>query len=607
MLRTMRENTKWIMLITAFAFIGLMVFEWGMDLSGRSSAAFNAELGKVNGQAVNYDEFQAVYQNLYQQQQQYQQGPITSAQNKQIEQVAWDQIVMERLIQQEIRKRGLEATSAEIRQAARFAPPPEFYTHELFQTDGQFDLAKYQQFLASPAVDDQTLAQLEAYYRDLISRNKLYQQVVSASFLSDGELWQIWRDQNEKASVRYLALHPDAMVAPEAVSATEQEVAAFYQTHKKDFQRPASAEIRVVTLPKLATQADTVAARDRALEIRNEILAGADFATVAQRASADPGSAARGGDLGSFTRGQMVPAFEQAVWSARLNTVTEPVLTSFGYHLIRVSARTNDEATASHILIPIERGDETEDAILTAADSLEHMALTTSLAAAAEGLGLSMRPAEITAEFPIVAGVGRMDEGADWAFGGDVEANELSPLFETEDNFYIFELVKLTPAGTLTLEEAAPGIRDRLVAGKRHDEAVKLGRDLVEQIQRTSLEAVASANGLEVQQTETFSRTDFVPGIGQANAVIGAAFGLEPGKTSGLLEANGLLYVVQKLEHHPADRAAFDADKENIRTQVTAGLQQERWSLFLASLQENAKVVDNRSKVLTAPGAVAQR
>jgi peptidyl-prolyl cis-trans isomerase D len=608
MLRTMRENTKWIMLVTAVSFIGLMVFEWGMDLSGRSAAGgLGGEIGKVNGKAVTYEEFQAVYRNLTQQQQEYQQGPITRAQEKELEQVAWDQVVMEHLIQQEIKTRGLEATADEIRQAARFAPPPDFYNHELFQTDGQFDLAKYQQFLSSPAVDDLTLAQLEAYYRDLISRNKLYQQVVSALYLSDGELWRIWRDQNEQARIRYLALNPDAMVGDAEVSVSDKEVEEFYRAHRKDFQRPARARLQVVTLPKLASAADTAAARDRALELRSEILAGADFATVAQRESADAGSAANGGDLGTFTRGQMVPAFEQAVWAQRLNTVGEPVLSPFGYHLIRVRSRNNEEATASHILIPIERSDETEDAILTAADSLEHLALTTSIAEAAEGLGLTVRSAEITPELPLVAGIGRMDEGADWAFDEEIELNELSPLFETPDNFYIFELIERTSAGALTLEEAAPGIRDRLLAGKRHDQAVRRGRDLVDQIKRSSFEEVAAANGVEIQETEPFTRFDFVPGIGQANAVVGAAFGTAPGKLSGLLEANGLLYVIQTIEHHSADREAFDAEKDNIRAQVAAGMQQQRWSLYLASLREGAKIVDNRSKGLVASNAVAQR
>ena len=93
-------------------------------------------------------------------------------------------------------------------QAARFAPPPEFYSNELFQTDGQFDLQKYQQFLASPVVDDQLLLQLEAYYRELIPRNKLMQQVVAGAYIPEAELWRLWRDQHERVRVRYVAIDP---------------------------------------------------------------------------------------------------------------------------------------------------------------------------------------------------------------------------------------------------------------------------------------------------------------------------------------------------------------------------------------------------------------
>src|SRR5690606_29848681 len=119
MLRTMRENTKWIMLITAIAFVGLMVFEWGMDLSGQSSmSAATGEIGRVNGKAIRFDEYQAIYQNLTRQRQEYSSEPITKAQDREIEQLAWDQLVMEHLIQAEIKRRGLEATPAEISQAA---------------------------------------------------------------------------------------------------------------------------------------------------------------------------------------------------------------------------------------------------------------------------------------------------------------------------------------------------------------------------------------------------------------------------------------------------------------------------------------------------------
>jgi len=105
-MRQMRENTKWIMLITALAFVGLMVFQWGMDLSGRTSSdATGGEAGRVNGEPISYQQYQNAVRNLYQQQQeQLGDQRITPAMNRQIEEAAWDQLVTNALLEQELRR-----------------------------------------------------------------------------------------------------------------------------------------------------------------------------------------------------------------------------------------------------------------------------------------------------------------------------------------------------------------------------------------------------------------------------------------------------------------------------------------------------------------------
>ena len=77
----------------------------------------------------------------------------------------------------------------------------------------------------------------------------------------------------------------------------------------------------------------------KAQEIRQKLLAGADFAQMAKENSDDTGNANRGGELGAFTRGRMVPEFENAAFAAEVGKVTEPVKTKFGYHLILVDSR----------------------------------------------------------------------------------------------------------------------------------------------------------------------------------------------------------------------------------------------------------------------------
>lgn len=599
LMRKLRQKMKVIMLVTAAAFVLLMVvedFDFGAVVGGQMAG----ELGRVNGESVTYDEFSRAYQELYQRRQQMSSEPISTAENRELEDAAWEQVVMDRLLDQEIRRRGITVTADEIRQAARTSPPPEFVQNEMFHTDGQFDMNKYHQFLASPAVDRGLLLQLEQYYREMIPRSKLFGQITSGMYVPESELWRQWRDQTERVRVRFLAIDPVHVIPDEAVSITDREIQDFYNRHRDDFLRASQASVRLLTLSKEPTAADTAAARDRALELRREIQAGEDFAEVARRESADRGSAERGGDLGTFGRGQMVPAFEQAVWSQPLGEIGEPVLTQFGFHLIRVESRNGDQASARHILLPIELGPESEDALLTMADEAEALARTRTVSEIGEELDLRVRSVQISAELPFVPGVGRLDDGAAWVFEDEPEAGEISPLFDAPNMYYMLELMERTPARRLSLEEATPTIRTRLLEERKRERAEVLARELLDRIRSgEELAAVGEARALPVREAGPFTRLDFVPGLGQANAAIGAAFGLgEPGAVSGIVEANERFFIVQLLEREDADREAWSAQKEVQRAMLRSAMDQQRVAQFLESLKEEARIVDNRHNVL---------
>jgi len=99
MMRQMRDNMKWIMGLTAVTFVGLMVFGWGMDITGRTGTdATGGELGRVNGDPITYEQWQSVYRNLYETRQRQTNAPVNAAVNKAIEEDAWNQIVMQLLI-----------------------------------------------------------------------------------------------------------------------------------------------------------------------------------------------------------------------------------------------------------------------------------------------------------------------------------------------------------------------------------------------------------------------------------------------------------------------------------------------------------------------------
>jgi peptidyl-prolyl cis-trans isomerase D len=601
MMRQLRENTKWIMLITATAFVALMVFEWGMDMSGGSAEAMTGgELGRVNGSPIMYVEFSQAYRTLYQQRQEQTGRAISTAENRQLEDEAWEQLVVDRLIEHELRKRGIRVTDEEIRQAALYLPPPEFYQAEAFQTDGQFDINLYHQFLTSPAADPQLLVDLEHYYRRMIPRSKLFQQINASVVVTDNELWQLYREEHETASARFIRLDPQQLVPEGEVTVADRDIAGYYNENRDQFLRPARAEIRVVSLDKAPTAADTAASLEQAREVRQEILDGEDFADVARRESADRGSAGRGGDLGTIRRGQTVPPFEEAVWAAGIGQLTEPVRSDFGYHIIRVDRRTQDEADVSHILVPVERTLESEDALLARVDSLETLAERMSLPAAAQELGLTHRTTEITPVLTSLPAIGPVDAAIDWIFEERPAVGEASPVLENDRVFYVVELLSRQDERTLTLEEAAPAIRAILVRQAQRERTRQIGRQLVDRIQGgATLEQAAAQVGLAVGTGESFTRTDFVPGMGQANAAIGVAFGMAPGQTSDLVATADAFFVVQTTARTEADQSAWQEQIQIQRQQVMGMLQSQRINQYLDGLRQEARIVDQRDRILT--------
>jgi len=602
MMRQMRENTKWIMMITATAFVGLMVFQWGMDITGQGGLTIG-EIGSVNGRPVMYDTYNNTYTSLLNQIQFSQEDPITSQQIRDIEDAAWDEVVTQLLIQQELERRGILVTDEELLTAARFSPPPAFQNEPAFLTDGFFDIQKYQAFLASPTIDDVTLFQLEAYYRDVIPRSKLMRQVSSDIYFTDAAVWDEYRNRNEMISVRYLALNPAQRVADSDVAVTAQEVEEYYDDHEEEFALPAQATVRAVIIDKAPTPEDTLAMGELAAELRQEIMDGADFEDVLGR----PGVGTGSGDLGWFTRGLMPESFSDVAFAATVGEITEPVRTPFGYHLIEVQDQTEDSVQARHIVIPFVRTEESELALYTLADSLEALGESRTIADAALTLTLAVETVYLSTDFALVAGAGLIGEGADWAFE-EALVGDVSPVLETRQAFYMLELVELREAGAISLADATGSIEQTVRAAKKVEKAKDEGEEIVAQVRAgTDLATIAEEKSLEVQDAGPYARVDFVPGMGRLNAAVGAGFGLNIGDVSGAVAANNNVFIIELNEYFAPDSTVFEAERLLLRDEMLGLAQQTRLQEWLQGLRDVARIIDKRDEVLNTDPVDAQQ
>src|SRR4029079_5326998 len=168
------------------------------DICGRTRITPTARVAVVNGHEILYNDYVQRYQTEIQNQQQAGGRSLSEDDIRRIQNATFNQMVMDVLLQQQYERRGIVVTNEEIQQYAKFAPPPWIQSAPELQTDGQFDMQKYQRLLASSyAKQTGLLANLEQYYRSEIPRRKLLDQIASGIYVTDAELWRIWRDQHD--------------------------------------------------------------------------------------------------------------------------------------------------------------------------------------------------------------------------------------------------------------------------------------------------------------------------------------------------------------------------------------------------------------------------
>ena len=181
-------------------------------------------------------------------------------------------------------------------------------------------------------------------------RSQFIEQVVRVLLLSEeGRRRKLteteaYRDQLMFSAAGILATHTGEDIKLKS-RLDEPALRAFYLAHKSDWEQIHTRHILIrvqgsrVDLAPGQNDLTDAEALAKALDIRQKILQGADFADLARAESNDTGSNAKGGDLGFLSRGQTLPSFEEAAFALPTGEISQPVKTAYGYHIIRVEER----------------------------------------------------------------------------------------------------------------------------------------------------------------------------------------------------------------------------------------------------------------------------
>jgi peptidyl-prolyl cis-trans isomerase D len=600
-LQSMRSAARYIWIVIAALFLIGFVFYQQSGLSGAKVTA-GTTVAKVNGTPIAYIDFERASQNRIRQEQEAAGGKsLTLDQQRRIEDDTFNEMVTNILLDQEYRKRGIGVSDAEIQAAALSSPPQQLAQSPEFQTEGQFDFEKYRRFITSPMAKQQgILAQLEAYYRDDIPKKKLFEQVAGPVYVTDAQLWRSYQDTHDSAQVSYVAFDPST-IPDSAVHISDAEIKAYYDSHQKALEdRPGRAVLSVVSIPRSITAADTAAARAKADSLRAEIAKGAKFDDVAKRESADSGSAVKGGALGKVGKGQFVKPFEDAAFALKPGELSQPVLSPFGYHIIRVDEHKGDSITVRHILVRIAQSDSSAALTDRRADSLAKAANQEKPAAfdtVARALGLKEGHVVAMESDPLTWDGQYVPGGSAWAFGG-AKVGETSDLIDADNAYYLVRIDSLQQGGKPTLGVARDDIRRELVRAKKLDMLIPKAQALVGAVHGgQTLEAAAQKEGLAVVKSPVFARATQVPTLGQTTEAIGAAFGAPVGSVAPPVKGQNNVVVLRVDKRTEADRATFEKQKKEQRDQMMQRVRQQRVQQYLAALHDAANIEDDRRVV----------
>ncbi|SFS34443.1 peptidyl-prolyl cis-trans isomerase D [Zhouia amylolytica] len=323
-----------------------------------------------------------------------------------------------------------------------------------------------------------------------------------------------------------------------------------------------------------------------AKEVLAKVKADEDFAALAREYSEDPGSAFSGGTYDNIFPGQMVKPFNDFIFDNEIGSV-DLVETDFGYHIIKVEDKYNvvQLATISRKVIPSE---ETSNELYTKATKFEMDAAADpeNFGAVAKESDYTVRPVNsLMALQEMVPGLGEQRRLIQWAFNPETKVGDVSR-FDVTGGYAIVQLTRKIKEGLMSVDNAralvAPIIRKQ-----------KKAAQIIEANNGKSLDELASANNVTVKTaTDLNMKTPSIAGAGREPKVVGTAFAIEEGASSGLIEGENGVYMVQVTKKNPA--VELDNYAPYATTQRTTNRGRATGAAFNA-LRENADIEDNRA------------
>src|SRR5215472_1499437 len=635
MLDNMRRHKVWlqwslVLVVLAFivAYIPSFVRGTGTDASSGDTIA------TVEGHDITSGEFRRTYQSQLQAYRSAYGGQMSEQLLKQlgIEQQILQQMVDEQASLAEAERLGIQVSDDEVRQRI-FAIPA-------FQENGHFiGDQRYQQLLRMqrPSL---TPSDFESGIRQSLLVEKLRASLTDWLTITDKDLEQEYRRRNDKVKLAVISFPADKFRAQ--ATASDEEVAAFFDSHKHDFKIPEKRKIRyllididamrtkVVVPPADVERAyndnidqystaeqvrashillktegkDDAAVKAKAEDILKQARAGADFGELAKKYSEDEGSAKNGGDLDYFTRGKMVPEFETAAFAMQPGQISDLVKSPFGYHIIKVTdKKVGTRRTLADMRQQLTDQLAYERAQLQASELAANLEKQVSkpgdLDKVAKAQGLAVQESGFFAKDEPVMGIGPSPEAAARAF--EMKIGDVSPALRAARGFVFITPVAKQDPYIPKLEEVKDRVRDEVIRIKARELAKQRAAEVAAKLRGApDFDKAAKAAGVEPKTTELIARDAPIPDLGSAPGVTDAAFKMSVGAISDPIPTDNGAAIVKLLEKQETSPADFVQSKDKFRDEVLTDRRNRFFGAYMVKAKQRMKIEVNREALQKA-------
>ncbi|MCL6508432.1 MAG: peptidylprolyl isomerase [Bryobacteraceae bacterium] len=384
----------------------------------------------------------------------------------------------------------------------------------------------------------------------------------------------------------------DEATVARSVTVPEEDLRRAYEANREMYRTPERVHVRHILLKTTDKPKEEVPkVKARAEELIKQIRSGADFAELARKHSEDPGSAAKGGDLGWVVRGQTVKAFEDTAFTLKPNQVSNVVATEYGFHILQVLEKQEARLTP-FAEVRDQLAEERKRQLVY--DRMQVLSDQARAALQKDPRGAERIARELGIDFvrvpPAAAGdpipqIGRSRELEEALL--PLRAGEVTPVVQVAGNKLVVAAVtEVIPPRQAELAEVEEQIRQRLAEDKVRQLVEQKARELLEKAKASGdLQKAARQMGLEWKKTQPFARTGAADGLGSA-AYLERAFTGRPGEIFGPVAVEDKRFVCKILEQLPADLGQLAAQRDAIIESLKSQKARERNELFEQSVRD---------------------